>query len=308
MDSKRPKKKNVEGHFACIWQQAGVIRRRDCTIDYHCEACRFDRALRRTARENKRMQQQGRTPAGSSAKIVYWKDRLRDLAPWKQPCLHHMKGRIDFRACTHDYLCGNCEFDQYFSDQYTVHAVVQPVDVQNIKGFKLPHGYYLHGGHAWVKIEEDSMARIGLDDFALRLLGPPNSIEAPLMGKTVAQGRGDILLRRHTETARIQSPISGVVTDINPDLREHGKVANQDPYTQGWVMRLHCDDLRRDLKTLMIGEQASEYLDEEIGRLYQVIEDEIGPLAADGGYLGDDIYGNLPGADWGKLTRLFLRT
>jgi glycine cleavage system H lipoate-binding protein len=219
-----------------------------------------------------------------------------------------MKGRIDFRACTHDYQCGNCEFDQYFSDQYTVHAVVQPIDVLNIKGFKLPHGYYLHCGHAWVKVEEGSMARIGLDDFALRLLGPLDRIEAPLMGKAVEQGRGDITLRRQAEAARIQSPISGVVVDVNPDLREKGNLANQDPYTQGWVMRLHCKDLRRDLKSLMIGDQASDYLDQEIGRLYQVIEDELGPLAADGGYLGHDIYGNLPGVGWTELTGLFLGT
>lgn len=308
MDSNRSKINVTEVHARCIWQQAGVIRRRNCSIDYHCEACRLDQALRRTARENRRLQQQGQTPSGRRGKIVYWKDRLRELPPWKQPCLHHMKGRIDFRACTHDYQCGNCEFDQYFSDQYAVHAVVQPVDVLDIKGFKMPHGYYLHCGHAWVKIEEGSMARVGLDDFALRLLGPLDRIEAPLMGKTVEQGRGDILLRRSVETARIQSPISGVITDINPDLREQGNYANQDPYTQGWIMRLHCDDLRHDLKELMFGEQASGYLDEEIDRLYQVIEEEIGPLAADGGYLGDDIYGNLPGVEWEKLTRLFLRT
>ena len=308
MNSKRSKHMNAGSHPACLWQQAGVVRRKGCTADYHCEACRFDRALRRAARENRRTRQLGQSPAGSRGKIVFWKDRLRELPPWKQPCMHHMKGRIDFRACTHDYQCGNCEFDQYFSDQYTVHAVVQPVDVLDIKGFKLPHGYYLHSGHAWVKIEEGSMARIGLDDFALRLLGPLDRIEAPLMGKAVEQDRGDITLRRSTETARIQSPISGVVVDINPDLREKGDHANQDPYTRGWVMRLHCSDLRHDLKKLMIGEQASEYLDNEIGRLYQVIEEELGPLAADGGYLGNDIYGNLPGVSWNELTSLFLGT
>jgi hypothetical protein len=58
----------------------------------------------------------------------------------------------------------------------------------------------------------------------------------------------------------------------------------------------------------MIGDQASDYLDQEIGRLYQVIEDELGPLAADGGYLGHDIYGNLPGVGWTELTGLFLGT
>jgi len=288
--------------------QAGVVRRKYCEIDYHCEACRFDRALRRTARENSQLRQQGGIPQGKSGRIVYWKDRLRDLPAWKQPCLHHMKERIEFRACTHDYQCGNCEFDQYFSDQYTVHAVVRPVDVLDVKGFKLPHGYYLHRGHTWVKIEEGSMVRIGLDDFALRLLGPLDRVEAPLMGKQVEQDRDDILLRRSSNTARVQSPISGVVTDINPELREKGNLANDDPYTSGWVMRLHSDNLRQDLKNLMIGDQASQYLDGEIDRLYEVIEEEAGPLAADGGYLGNDIFGNLPKTSWQKLTRLFLNT
>jgi glycine cleavage system H lipoate-binding protein len=288
--------------------QAGVVRRKYCEIDYHCEACRFDRALRRTARENSQLRQQGGIPQGKSGRIVYWKDRLRDLPAWKQPCLHHMKERIEFRACTHDYQCGNCEFDQYFSDQYTVHAVVRPVDVLDVKGFKLPHGYYLHRGHTWVKIEEGSMVRIGLDDFALRLLGPLDRVEAPLMGKQVEQDRDDILLSRSSNTARVQSPISGVVTDINPELREKGNLANDDPYTSGWVMRLHSDNLRQDLKNLMIGDQASQYLDGEIDRLYEVIEEEAGPLAADGGYLGNDIFGNLPKTSWQKLTRLFLNT
>jgi glycine cleavage system H lipoate-binding protein len=284
------------------------VHHKFCDIDYQCEACRFDRALRRTARENSRLRQLGEIPQGKSGRIVYWKDRLRELPAWKQPCLHHMKGRIDFRACTHDYQCGNCEFDQYFSDQYTVHAVVRPVDVLDIKGFKIPHGYYLHRGHTWVKIEEGSTVRVGLDDFALRLLGPLDRVDAPLLGKEVKQDRDDILLSRSSNTARVQSPISGVVTDINPELRERGSLANQDPYTQGWVMRLHSQNLRQDIKNLMIGEQASQYLDGEIDRLYEVIEEEAGPLAADGGYLGDDIYGNLPQTSWQKLTRQFLRT
>ena len=308
MKSHRKAKNASENSHPCIWMQAGVVRRKYCEVDYHCEACRFDRAMRRTARENIQLRQQGGIPQGKSGRIVYWKDRLRDLPAWKQPCLHHMKRRIEFRACTHDYQCGNCEFDQYFSDQYTVHAVVRPVDVLDVKGFKLPHGYYLHRGHTWVKIEEGSTVRIGLDDFALRLLGPLDRVEAPLMGKQVEQDRDDILLSRSSNNARVQSPISGVVTDVNPALREKGNLANQDPYTNGWVMRLHSDSLRRDLKNLMIGEQARHYLDGEIDRLYEVIEEEAGPLAADGGYLGDDIFGNLPQTSWEKLTRLFLNT
>ena len=308
MNSTRTEHEAKKNSRACIWMQAGVVHRKACETDYHCEACRFDRAMRRVARQNAILRKQGKISAGKRSRIVFWKDRLRELPPWKQPCLHHMKGRIDFRACTHDYQCGNCEFDQYFADQYMVHAVVQPVDVLDIKGFRIPHGYYLHRGHTWVKIEEGSTVRIGLDDFALRLLGPLDRIEAPLVGKELEQDRGDILLERGSNTARVQSPVSGVVTDINPELRAKGSLANQDPYTRGWVMRLHSSNLRRDLKHLMIGDQAGAYLDEEINGLYQVIEEEVGPLAADGGYLGDDIYGNLPQTSWQKLTRIFLHT
>jgi glycine cleavage system H lipoate-binding protein len=306
MKSSQIERKANLNRTACIWMQTGVVRRKACEIDYGCESCRFDRALGRVARENKKLLQQGKVPIGKRRKIVYWKERLREIPTLQQPCLHHMKGRIDFRTCTHDYQCGNCEFDQYFSDQYTVHAVVQPVDVLDIKGFKIPHGYYLHRGHTWVKIEEGSTVRVGLDDFALRLLGPLDRIEAPLLGKELEQDRGDILLGRGSNMARVQSPVGGVVTDINPALREKGSLANQDPYTQGWVMRLHSSNLRRDIKNLMIGDEAGEYLDGEISSLYQVIEEELGPLAADGGYLGDDIFGNLPQSSWQKLTRTFL--
>jgi len=128
----------------CIWMQAGVVRRRLCEIDYECTKCRFDRAMRRASDENSRLREQGLAPQGKRGRIVFWKDKLKELPPWKRPCLHHMKGRIEFKACTHEYYCGNCEFDQYFHDQYSVYAVVKPVDFLDIEGFKIPHGFYLH--------------------------------------------------------------------------------------------------------------------------------------------------------------------
>jgi len=308
MVSNQLKEKTQKNDNPCIWMQAGVVRRKDCRIDYDCTACRFDSVMRSVAADNEQIREEGRTPAGKRGNIIFWHEKLKNLPSSRRPCIHYMKRRIDFRACNQDYQCGNCEFDQYFNDQYSVHAVVRPVDVIDIKGFKIPHGYYLHRGHMWVKIEENDTVRVGLDDFALRLLGPLDHIEAPLMGKEVRRNQADTSLTRGKNAAEILSPISGVVTAINSELRERGNLANQDPYTDGWVMCLHSTNLRQDLKELMIGNQAGDYLDDEIDRLYQVIEEEAGPLAADGGYLGDDIYGNLTPDVWEKLTRQFLHT
>jgi len=292
----------------CIWMQAQVVRRRLCEADYQCTACRFDRAMRRVADENRHLREQGLLPKGKRGRIVFWKEKLKELPPWKRPCIHHMKERIEFKACNHEYRCGNCEFDQYFHDQYSVYAVVQPVDFLDIEGFKIPHGYYLHRGHAWLRVEEGSEVRVGLDDFALRLLGPLDRIEAPLVGKELKQDRSDILMNRGSNKARVLSPVSGVVTAINPKLRDKGSLAGGDPYSEGWVVRVHADNLRRDLKNLMIGHETQDFIGAEVDRLYRLIEDEAGPLAADGGQLGHDIYGNLPQIGWRRLVKKFLHT
>ena len=216
-----------------------------------------------------------------------------------------MKGRITFRPCTHEYRCGNCEFNQFFYDQYSVHAVVKPVDVLDVDGFRIPQGYYLHTGHAWVKVEDNAMVRVGVDDFALRLLGPLDQVETPLFGKTVSQGTPGIRLVRGRQQAPLLSPVNGVVTDINPAIREDGGLANRAPYSDGWVMRIHTDNLRGDLEALMIGEETNRFIGAAVDRLYQVIE-EASPLATDGGQLGNDIYGSLPDLDWNRLVTDFL--
>ncbi len=292
----------------CVWKQAGVVNRKSCTMNYDCVACRFDKAMRRVAGENKELSQKERLIRGKKGKILYWKEKLKEFPTWKRPCLHHLKGRIDFRACTNEYKCGYCEFDQFFQDQYTVHTVVKQVNLIDIKGFKVPQGFYLHNGHAWAKIEENSSVRVGLDEFALKMLGPLDKIEAPLLGKEVKQNHASISLDRRPKKAKVLSPVSGVITDINPKLREKGSIANKNPYSEGWVMRIHAPNLRNDLKNLMIGTETKDFVEKEVDRLFQIIEEEVGPIAADGGDLVDDIYGNVPGIKWDKLARLFLHT
>ena len=232
---------------------------------------------------------------------------MKALPPSQRPCLHHLKGRISFKPCTNDYACSRCEFDQYFDDEYTVHAVVRPVDVLEVDGVKVPQGYYLHHGHAWVKIEEGSSVRIGIDDFALSLLGPLDRVEAPLLGKVMKQGEPHMVLSRGEHSAKLLSPLSGVITAVNPKLREQGDLANQDPYAEGWVMTLHPQNLRKEIRGLMIAQQTALFLEQEVDRLHHLIEEVSAPLAADGGTLGKDVFGAMPQLGWERLTRSFLR-
>lgn len=277
----------------CIWMQAGVVRKKDCPRDYQCLVCPYDRALRRAAAEGR---------------VEHWKERLRELPQAKRPCVHSMKGGMEFKTCPEDYHCFKCGFDHYFEALYRVSATINPVEFLEVKGFSLPHGYYLHQGHTWIKLEEDATVRIGLDDFILRVLGPLDRIEAPLTGERLTRDHAQIALLRGESGARALSPVSGVVTEINPLLRESGLQTSMGPYTWGWIARVRCDRLREDLSSFLLGAEATQFLEAESEALFSRIADCQGPLAADGGELAPDLCGNLPDLDWSDLARTFLRS
>jgi glycine cleavage system H lipoate-binding protein len=289
----------------CIWSQAGVIDYQGCDEIFECGTCQLDKDLRKIANRNEQLKAEGKKPTGDQAGVVYWKEKLKVLPISKQLCLHHMKGRIDFKTCTNEYNCINCDFNQYFHDQYSVHAVLKPVDMLELDGFKVPQGYYYHRGHTWAKLEENTEVRVGVDDFTLKLLGPPDRIETPLVGKEVQQGQAQIVLIRGENRVELKSPVSGIVTAVNTKLRENGALASESPYTEGWLMRVHSSDLRSEVKNLIMGEEEEELLNREIEILYKLIEIHVKPLAADGGHLIGDIFGMMPQLGWERLVKAF---
>ena len=291
----------------CIWMQAGVVKTKMCRRAFDCNGCRFDKALRHLAEENRKRSSAGAAVPGRRGRIVYWADKLRELPAQRRPCLHHLKGRIGFRACTNDYLCSNCEFDQYFQDEYTVHAVLKPVGMQDVQGIKIPQGIYLHRGHTWVGMASGGQVRIGLDAFAARLLGPMDRIDLPLMGKPLQRDQVGIRMNRGDLKTGLLAPVSGVVTAFNSKISSDPGVLPADPYGNGWLLMVQPDRLREELPTLQMGTEATAFIETEIEHLYQAVETHLGPLAADGGNLADDILGQLPPTCWAAMARQFLK-
>ncbi len=288
--------------------QAGVVKTKLCRKEFDCTGCRFDRALRRMAEENRNRSASDPVAAGKRGRIVYWADRLKELPVHRRPCLHHLKGRIAFRSCNNAYGCSDCEFDQYFQDQYVVHAVLKPVGMQKVQGIKIPQGVYLHRGHAWAGMAPDGQVRIGLDDFAARLLGQMDRIDLPLMGKQLQQDLAGIQMHRDDLTAKVLAPVSGVVTAFNPKMRENPAALPADPYGDGWLLMVQPTNLREELRSLQMGEEATTFMETEITELYQALEPHLGPLAADGGNLADDLLGNLPPSIWEAISHQILKS
>ena len=61
-----------------------------------------------------------------------------------------------------------------------------PVNV--VGGFKLAPGASYHAGHTWAAKETQNIVRVGLDDFAVRLLGNFDHLDLPARGRWMRQG------------------------------------------------------------------------------------------------------------------------
>jgi glycine cleavage system H lipoate-binding protein len=292
---------------SCVWSQGRLNLRKLCDKEGRCAECPLDKALRESAEKNSAARRQGKIPLAPEGRIAFTRERLQLLPKGERPCLLYANGLIDYKICCKNYECVFCEFDRYFSEQHQVHAVVRPLDVLNVRGFRMPQGYYFHTGHAWVRIEENADVSIGLDDFALRLLGPLDLIEAPLIGNRVEQGRPSLRIGRGKHRAAIHMPVSGVVSAINLSLKDNAALASEDPYARGWILKIHTDNLRQDLKNLLIGNEYANYLRQETERLTREIEMIKGEraLPADSGKAWAE---QIPDIGWERLKRLFFET
>jgi glycine cleavage system H lipoate-binding protein len=277
----------------CLWMQAGVVKHKDCNNYYDCTSCKYDFGMKKQVEKGKQMS---------------WQDAMRTRPDLDRVCRHSLTHRIRERVCAYDYQCGTCDFDQFFEDVMSPRTKSMPFDVEHVKGFEVPIGYYFHNGHTWARIESGGYIRIGLDDFSLKLLGKADAFDLPLMGKELDMNKIGWGLRRKDNQADVLSPVNGVIAEVNSTVRENPELANREPYGEGWLFMVRTPDIKKAANALMTDTQGLEWINDEVVKLEGMIEDIAGPLVADGGFLQEDIFGNIPDLGWKNLTRTFLRT
>ena len=225
----------------------------------------------------------------------------------QQPCRHYPLGPKGPQGCLSDGECGNCPFDEVITAVRSRYETGRRTELISVEGFSLQSDAYLHPGHMWLRRHERSEAIIGLDTFASSLIGPPDRIEMPENGTLVHKGSPLVTVTRKGRTAHLLAPISGMVTAANTFLKPHRPLQRRKGVPSTWMVRLHTNRRRPALKELFKGKSVRRFLQREVKRLFGDIEAVAGPLTADGGQLGDDIYGSLPDLGWEQLAARYLR-
>jgi glycine cleavage system H protein len=91
--------------------------------------------------------------------------------------------------------------------------------------------------HEWIKVEGDE-ATIGITDFAQRELGDIVYVEIETVGKDL--NAGDIFgtVEAVKTVSDLYLPVAGTITEVNPSLNGNPELVNNDPYVQGWMVKM----------------------------------------------------------------------
>ena len=136
------------------------------------------------------------------------------------------------------------------------------VTVLEVQGYLLPDELYYDRNHTWGKVEENIIT-VGLNDFAQKLAKDFVSVDLPIEGKQVTQGKAIASVESGKWVGRIYAIVSGEVIEVNEDLEDDPTPLNTDPYGEGWVLKIRMED-PDELSNLLQGEEAVSWLEEEI--------------------------------------------
>jgi CheY-like chemotaxis protein len=176
--------------------------------------------------------------------------------------------------------------------------------------FAIPGGVFISEGHCWVNMEQDGKAKVGVDDFAKKMIGKIDSIEFPNLGMIVKSGQPLFAIKQGSKTITFNSPISGKVMEINKPLQYDVSLLNVTPYDSNWVCTIDAENLDNELKNLKIGKSAVSLYQDDIEHFIDLRKKSIKPVK-EGEYADGEIYiGELESLDepnWNKVSSEFFK-
>ena len=95
--------------------------------------------------------------------------------------------------------------------------------------------------HEWLKVTGDE-AFVGITDFAQHELGDIVFIEVETVGETLAKGEAFGTIEAVKTVSDMYMPVGGEVLEFNDKLTTNPEILNQDPYENGWVIRIRLND------------------------------------------------------------------
>ena len=103
--------------------------------------------------------------------------------------------------------------------------------------------------HEWISLE-GNVATIGITDYAQRELGDIVYVEVDSIGKSLEAGEVFGTVEAVKTVSDLFLPVSGIITELNPTLAGKPELVNNDPYGEGWMVKMTVNN-PADVESLM---------------------------------------------------------
>ena len=104
-----------------------------------------------------------------------------------------------------------------------------------------PEDLLYHPEHDWAKIDGD-VATFGITWFAQDALGEVVFFDPPEVGSTITAGEPYAEVESVKAVSDVIAPISGEIVDVNGALADTPEKINEDPYGEGWMVKVKLSD------------------------------------------------------------------
>ncbi len=108
---------------------------------------------------------------------------------------------------------------------------------------KIPADLKYTKAHEWARIEND-VAIVGITDYAQGELGDIVYVELPQMGDEVAINDTFGTIEAVKAVSDLYAPLSGEVIEVNSALEDTPEIINQDPYNDGWMIKIKIKNMK----------------------------------------------------------------
>jgi glycine cleavage system H protein len=105
-----------------------------------------------------------------------------------------------------------------------------------------PDDVLYHEEHDWARVDGDA-ATFGITWYAQDALGELVFFDAPSLGVTVQKGQSYAEVESVKAVSDVIAPLSGEIVEVNEALSETPETVNEDPYGQGWLIKVRLSDV-----------------------------------------------------------------
>lgn len=201
---------------------------------------------------------------------------------------------------------GLCNEDHYEDCSFFREASGSEKEMHEIRNFTMRSSYYFHPRHLWVSLGKNNQneAKVGIDDFAQRIIGKIESISFPSKGKEFKENEVSFLVHSNGRTVKFVMPVNGIIKEVNEDLKSSPSLINERPYDEGWILTIQLTE--NGIKELFYGSCAKNWLNWEVERLYRVFSSDLGITINNGGEAISDFGKKISKEQWNRLISNFL--